>query len=171
MRYHDADVPIDPETARPMTDIAIRTATPDEAEAITGVAMRSKAYWGYDEHFMETFRPELTVTPAQIADDHVAVAERDGRIAGFVHLRPESDDTLELVSLFIDIWAIRQGIGQRLWDYSLDHAREQGYHAVTLESDPNAEAFYRKQGAVETGKRESDLMPGRVLTLMTITLD
>lgn len=154
-----------------MTDIAIRTATPDEADAITGVALRSKAYWGYDAHFMETFLPELTVTPEQIATDHIAVAERDDRIAGFVHLRPESDDTLELVSLFIDTWAIRQGIGQRLWDYALDHAREHGYRSVTLESDPNAEAFYLKQGAVETGRQESPLMPGRVLTLMTITLD
>jgi ribosomal protein S18 acetylase RimI-like enzyme len=153
-----------------MTDITIRTATPDEAETITGVAMRSKAYWGYDDHFMETFRPELTVTPGQIERDHVAVAERDGRIAGFVHLRPETDDTLELLSLFIDDWAIRQGIGQRLWDYALAYAGERGYHAVTLESDPNAEAFYRKQGAVETGTRESNLMPGRVLTLMTIEL-
>jgi ribosomal protein S18 acetylase RimI-like enzyme len=154
-----------------MTEIAIRTATPEEADAITGVAMRSKAYWGYDDHFMETFRPELTVTPEQIARDHVAVAERDGRIAGFVHLRPESDDTLELVSLFIDTWAIRQGIGQRLWDYAIAHAREHGYRAVTLESDPNAEPFYHRQGAIETGRRESNLMPGRVLTLMTIRLD
>jgi ribosomal protein S18 acetylase RimI-like enzyme len=154
-----------------MPETTIRTARPDEAGAITGVAMRSKAYWGYDDHFMETFRPELTITPAQIEDDHVAVAERDGRLAGFVHLRPESDAVLELVSLFIDTWAIRQGLGQLLWDYALAHAREYGYRAVTLESDPNAEPFYRRQGAVETGRRESPLMPGRVLTLMTITLD
>ena len=149
----------------------LRIATPDEAEAITGVAMRSKAYWGYDDNFMETFRPELTVTPEQIKRDHVAVAERDARLAGFVHLRPERGDTLELLSLFIDTWAIRQGVGQRLWDYAIAYAHEHGYRRVTLESDPNAEAFYRKQGAVETGQRESNLMPGRMLTLMTITLD
>ena len=154
---------IDPETT-------IRPARLDEAEAITGVAMRSKAYWGYDDRFMEIFRPELTVTVDNIERDHVAVAERDGRIAGFVHLRPEGDQILELVSLFIDTWAIRQGIGKLLWDHALAHARTAGYRAVTLESDPNAEAFYRKQGAVETGRRESALMPGRVLTLMTIEL-
>jgi ribosomal protein S18 acetylase RimI-like enzyme len=133
--------------------------------------MRSKAFWGYDDAFMETFRPELTVTPEQIATDHVAVAEREGRLAGFVHLRPESVGTLELVSLFIDTWAMRQGIGQRLWGYAIAFARERGYGAVTLESDPNAEAFYRKQGAVESGRRESTLMPGRVLTLMMFTIE
>jgi ribosomal protein S18 acetylase RimI-like enzyme len=154
-----------------MTDITTRIAMPEEAETITGVAMRSKAYWGYDDHFMELFLPELTVTPEQIERDHIAVAERDGRLAGFVHLRPERDDVLELVSLFIDTWAIRQGIGQRLWDYAIAYAREHGYSAVTLESDPNAEPFYCKQGAIESRKRESNLMPGRVLTLMTIMLD
>ena len=123
-----------------MTDITIRTATPDEAETITGVAMRSKAYWGYDDHFMETFRPELTVTPEQIERDHVAVAERDGRIAGFVHLRPETGDTLELLSLFIDDWAIRQGIGQRLWDYGHPKAPRPRVHPRARESGPHAPA-------------------------------
>jgi N-acetylglutamate synthase-like GNAT family acetyltransferase len=120
---------------------------------------------------MEIFRPELTITPDQIERDHVAVAEREGRLAGFVHLRPEGVGVLELVSLFVDTWTIRQGIGKRLWNYSIAHAREHGYRAVTLESDPNAEPFYRKQGAIESGRRESNLMPGRVLTLMTIALD
>ncbi len=154
-----------------MTDTIIRVAGSDEAEAITGIAVRSKAYWGYDDHFMETFLPELTVTPAQIEHDYVAVAEREGRLAGFVHLRPEADGVLELVSLFIDTWTIRQGIGQLLWDHAIARARELGYRAVTLESDPNAEAFYGRQGAVATGERESNLMPGRVLTLMTMSLD
>lgn len=154
-----------------MSGIAIRIAAPGEAEAITQIAMRSKAYWGYDAHFMETFRPELTVTPGQIERDYVAVAEWEDRLAGFVHLRPERGDVLELVSLFIDTWAIRRGIGQRLWDHAIVHAREHGYRALALESDPNAEPFYLKQGAIETGKRESSLMPGRVLALMTITLD
>jgi ribosomal protein S18 acetylase RimI-like enzyme len=151
--------------------IAIRPARPEEADAITAIAMRSKAYWGYDDRFMETFRPELTVHPHQIETDHVAVIERDGRLAGFVHLRPEDDTTLELVSLFIDPWAIRQGLGQRLWDYAEAHARERNYAALTLESDPNAEPFYRRQGAVESGRRESALMPGRVLTIMTKVLE
>ncbi|HEV2127998.1 MAG TPA: GNAT family N-acetyltransferase [Thermomicrobiales bacterium] len=152
-------------------DPTIRPARPDEAGELTGIAMRSKAWWGYDDHFMETVRPELTVTPEQIARDHVVVIERGARLAGFAHLRRESDTTLELVSLFIDAWAIRQGLGQRLWNEAIAYARGEGYRAVTLEADPNAEPFYALQGAVVTGSRESTLMAGRVLNLMTLTLD
>lgn len=148
----------------------VRPARPDEAAMITDIAMRSKAYWGYDDHFMETFRPELTVHPHQIEDDHIVVVEAEDGLAGFLHLRSESNETLELVSLFIDTWAILQGFGQLLWNYAIAYAHEHGYQRVTLESDPNAEPFYRKQGAVETGTRESTLMPGRVLTIMTYTL-
>jgi ribosomal protein S18 acetylase RimI-like enzyme len=133
--------------------------------------MRSKAYWGYDDHFMETFRPELTILPEQIERDHVAVIEQNGSVAGYVHLRPESNTTLELVSLFIDTWAIRQGFGQRLWKYARAYAREHGYREMTLEADPNAEPFYLRQGAVVTGSRESTLMPGRVLNIMTIPVE
>ena len=149
----------------------IRPARPDEASALTELTIRSKAYWGYDAEFMETFRPELTIHPEQIESDHVAVIERDDRIVGYVHLRPESDVTLELVSLFIDTWAIRQGYGKRLWKYAIAYARQNSYHEVTLEADPNAEPFYLRQGAVITGSRESTLMPGRVLSIMTIITD
>lgn len=43
--------------------VSIRPATPDEALAITRVALRSKAYWGYSTDFMESARSELTLTP------------------------------------------------------------------------------------------------------------
>jgi N-acetylglutamate synthase-like GNAT family acetyltransferase len=113
----------------------IRRARADEAGEITAIAMRSKAYWGYDEHVMEMFRPELVVTEDDIERDHLVVLEHDRRPAGFAHLRPQSHITLELVSFFIDTWAIRQGFGQRLWNYAVAYAREQRLQTVVLESD------------------------------------
>lgn len=148
----------------------IRRARPDEAAEISQVAFRSKAYWGYDDTFMELFREELTISPEQIVSDAVFVLEADGQIAGFAHLRPGNETTIELVSLFIDTWAIRRGFGRMLWDHALAYAGAEGFTALTLESDPNAEDFYRRLGAVDSGKRESDVKPGRVLTLMTIPI-
>lgn len=56
------------------------------------------------------------------------------------------------------LWDIRvadgykhQGIGQRLFDMAVDHAREAGYRQMIIECQNNnvpACRFYRKQGAV-----------------------
>lgn len=154
-----------------MTEPMVRRAVPGEAAALSEVAFRSKAYWGYDDEFMELNREELSISPEQIASDAVFVAEKDGRVAGFAHLRPLDETTIELVSLFIDPWAIRQGYGSLLWERALAYAREHGFTALTLESDPNAEDFYRKQGAVASGTRESAVIPGRILTLFTVRIE
>jgi hypothetical protein len=37
----------------------IRPAQADEVEALTALALRSKAHWGYDDAFMEACRAEL----------------------------------------------------------------------------------------------------------------
>ncbi len=116
------------------------------------------------------FRPELVVAENHIERDHVVVFEHGGRLAGFVHLRPESHITLQLVSLFIDTWAIRQGVGQRLWNYAVAYAREQRVQAIVLGSDPNAEPFYVRQGAIVSGTHASELIPGRMLHVMTVTV-
>jgi hypothetical protein len=60
----------------------IRFATPDEAELLTSLAMRSKASWGYSAEFMEACRAELTITPATMSERIVSVAEVDGARTG-----------------------------------------------------------------------------------------
>lgn len=153
------------------TSETIRRARIDEAADLSALMFRSKASWGYDDHFMGLFRDDLSVSPEQIANDDVSVVEQDGRVAGLVHLRPQSESVIELVSLFIDTWTIRQGLGQKLWDHAVASARAQGFRTLILESDPYAEGFYRRQGAIETGCRESALLPGRSLAVMVVGLN
>jgi hypothetical protein len=43
------------------TDGQIRPARAGEADALTALALRSKAHWGYDAAFMEVVRPILTI--------------------------------------------------------------------------------------------------------------
>ena len=60
---------------------SIRPARPGEADALTALAMRSKAHWGYDAEFMARARSVLTVTPDMIGDGRAVVLE-DGPLAG-----------------------------------------------------------------------------------------
>jgi GNAT superfamily N-acetyltransferase len=137
----------------------VRPGAPGEAAALTDLALRAKAHWGYDEAFMERARPELVV-----ADDDLPrtlVAERDGAPAGFATLDPRAR---ELVALFVAPEAMGAGVGKAL----LAAAREAaGGRELLIESDPNAEPFYLAQGARRVGERVST-STGRRLPLLAL---
>ena len=67
----------------------VRHARPDEAAAISDLALRSKGHWGYSAEFLEACRDELTVSAAWCEAGTVLVAvdeSDDGVLLGFVAL-------------------------------------------------------------------------------------
>jgi catechol 2,3-dioxygenase-like lactoylglutathione lyase family enzyme/predicted N-acetyltransferase YhbS len=141
-----------------------RRARPDEAPALTELALRSKRHWGYDEAFMRMAREAMEVSAAFVADSVTVVAERGGAIAGFYSLAIEHDEPT-LRELWIEPAAIGSGLGRKLWQHMLGSARRQGYPLVRLVSDPNAAGFYAKMGAEHVGAVESVAIRGRWLPL------
>ncbi|SDY97787.1 Acetyltransferase (GNAT) domain-containing protein [Amycolatopsis xylanica] len=150
-----------------MSEIRLRPAEPHEADAITALARRSKAHWGYSQEFLDRVRDILVVHPEQIHDDRVVVADRDGALLGFYRIdgKPPSG---ELADLFLDPASIGTGLGRRLWEHALAAAKAQGFESLDLEADPNAEPFYLHMGAERTG--EIEVYPGRSLPVMTVSL-
>ncbi|MFE7192164.1 GNAT family N-acetyltransferase [Kitasatospora sp. NPDC057541] len=147
----------------------IRPARPSEAAALSALALRSKAHWGYDDEFIEACRAELTLDPERIGPDRTAVAEDDGRVLGFVTLTGAPPKG-ELGMIFVEPDAIGRGIGRRLMDHLRAEATALGFDRVTVEADPNAEPFYLAMGAVRTGTAPSGSIPGRELPLLTLHL-
>jgi hypothetical protein len=68
----------------------IRRARPEEARQLSGLARRSKAYWGYDAEFLERVAADLTIPLRAIAEHQVWVLEADGRVIGFTGSSPGS---------------------------------------------------------------------------------
>ena len=132
---------------------------------LSDLAVRSKGHWGHDEAFLERARPELTVSPGHLDRWIVRVAERDGAVVGFAAVDPEAR---ELEMLFVDPGAIGTGAGGALLRDALAAAREAGLDALLIESDPDAEPFYRSQGAQPAGTRTS-WSTGRELPLLRIS--
>ena len=62
----------------------IRTAKAEENEALSGLAMRSKAHWNYDADFLEACRQDLTYTQQDISHHIVYVIEEMGQVVGFL---------------------------------------------------------------------------------------
>ena len=145
--------------------LSLRGARPEEAPQLTALALRSKAHWGYDAAFLERCGAELAVTEADVATGNVTVAERDGVLLGFAAL--SLDAPAELEALFVEPAAMGQGVGAALVEHARSTARRAGVDALLIESDPNAEAFYRRQGAEPVGERRSPTS-GRRLPLLRL---
>src|SRR5690606_32308643 len=140
-----------------------------EAGTLTELALRSKAYWGYDAQFMEACRDELTLAAHEVTRRRTTVAERDGRILGFTTLEGEPP-TGVLGMMFVDPQAIGQGIGRLLFEHTVATGRDLGFTRLTIDADPNAEPFYRAMGAVRTGDVPSGSVAGRVLPRMVVSV-
>ncbi|WP_380279492.1 GNAT family N-acetyltransferase [Kitasatospora purpeofusca] len=145
----------------------IRPARPSEAAALSALALRSKAHWGYDAAFIEACRAELTLDPDRIGPDRTAVAEEDGRVLGFVTLAGAPPEG-ELGMLFVEPAVIGRGVGRRLMGHLRAEAAALGFERITVDADPNAEPFYLAMGAVRTGTTPSGSVPGRELPLLTL---
>lgn len=151
--------------------IVLRPAVPDDARALTALALRSKAYWGYDDAFMKACVTELTITPERIAGEDITVAEADGVIAGMVSLaQGDSDDVRELEDMFVDTGFIGSGLGARLMAHAEDTARALGATHIDVDADPNAQGFYERCGYKLIGSSPSASIPGRMLPRLRLDL-
>jgi predicted N-acetyltransferase YhbS len=148
---------------------AVRPARPDEAEALTALAMRSKAHWGYDAAFMELAASDLRIQPEAIEGAAAFVAENGATMVGF-YILADVDGMPTLRDLWVDPPAIGTGVGARLWTHMLVQAQRLGYSTVRVTSEPNAEGFYVKMGARRIGSVESSVEKGRMLPLMEVAV-
>lgn len=147
----------------------LRPARRQEAAALSDLALRSKGHWGYDADFLAACRAELTLDPDELATHRTLVAEVDGRPAGFGTLEGVPPYG-ELGMLFVEPDLLGRGIGGVLLAALVDRARAEGFTRLSVDADPNAEAFYLAHGAVRAGTVGSASIPGRVLPRLELAL-
>jgi GNAT superfamily N-acetyltransferase len=143
------------------SDATVRASRPGEAEALTALAVRSKAHWGYDDAFMTMSRASLTVSEADISSGRVLVAERQGLLFGMAKVEADG----ELGMMFVDPRALNRGVGRLLFEASVALARRLGARRMAILADPNAAPFYERMGARFVSQAPSDAIPGRTLPL------
>jgi N-acetylglutamate synthase-like GNAT family acetyltransferase len=140
----------------------LRRAGPEDAGALTRLALISKAAWGYDTAFMAACRAELTVRRENVARDPTYLVEAEGRVLGFYQLGLDGA-VAEVRMMFVAPEALRSGLGRRLWAHLEETARAAGVTRLEVDSDPHAEAFYRAMGMRRVGEAPSGSIPGRML--------
>jgi GNAT superfamily N-acetyltransferase len=51
---------------------------------------------------------------------------------------------------------MRRGIGRALFEHAVAEVNRLGFRSMKIEADPNAEAFYKRMGAVRVGTNTSE---------------
>ncbi|MGR4878476.1 GNAT family N-acetyltransferase [Streptomyces sp. LARHCF249] len=126
----------------------VRAARAAEAQALTGLVMRSKAYWGYGPQVLAACAEELRIRPGDVTARRIVVAEDgEGRVLGLASLEGAAP-LAGLGLLFVEPSAIGQGVGRLLYRDALRRAAELGVRRLVVDSDPHAAGFYRTMGAV-----------------------
>src|SRR6266446_5123792 len=143
----------------------VRPARPEEAKALSELALRSKAHWGYEADFLQRCRAELKLRPDQLAPLRAHVLERDGRLVGFFTLAGDPPEG-ELVHLYVDPAAIGGGAGATLLSSARELAQREGFRRLLIHSDPHAVPFYSRHGARLVGEVASGSILGRLLPLL-----
>lgn len=149
--------------------LVLRYAVCSEAAQITALALRSKAFWGYDAQFMRHAAAELAVSEQDIADRDIFVAQAGETLIGVAGIDDVTEPP-ELDLLFVEPARIGDGVGRALLRHALQAARARGLRELAIASDPHAEAFYLSHGAVRVGAQRSP-STGRKLPLLRIATD
>jgi GNAT superfamily N-acetyltransferase len=148
------------------SEVEIRRAAPEDAEALSRIAFAAKRYWGYPEFWIRHWRESLTITPNFIRNNGVYAAVSGGEPIAFYALMWKGR-RVELEHLWVSPGWIGKGIGRVLFEHAVREAASGGADAVEIEADPNAEGFYRRMGARRIGENRYEIDGHeRVLPLM-----
>lgn len=138
---------------------------------LTQIAHNAKRHWGYPEHWIKHWEPDLTISAEFINNHAVYLAESAGDVLGFYALVVQQNRA-ELEHLWVAPAHLGKGVGKELFVHAMQVAAGQSVAEVEICSDPNAEGFYRRMGAVPSGEVVSQLdgQP-RVLPRLTVNPD
>ncbi|PFA25263.1 GNAT family N-acetyltransferase [Bacillus cereus] len=142
----------------------VRTASLNEANELSHIALISKATWDYSEEFIQACKEDLTITDDYIMNNYVYVLESEGIKIGFFSFQRKEEDALDFLYLHPNYKG--KGYGKLLWQSVVEKAVELGMKCFTIDSDPNAKGYYMKMGAKLIGETPSTVFKDRLLPLL-----
>lgn len=137
------------------SEITVRAAKAVERCELEALQRRASLAWDdYREALLS--HPEAVELPAeQIRQQRVYVAERDGKIVGFMAVLPRKDGAAELDGLFVEPESWRCGIGRRLIREAERMASDEGAAVLHVIAGPQARGFYAACGFDLVGEEQT----------------
>jgi GNAT superfamily N-acetyltransferase len=150
-------------------DVKVRRAVPADAASLSNIAYRAKASWGYPAAWLEIWRGELVVTPEYLEIHEGFVALRDLETIGACVLE-DAGGAWRLEHFWIEPAWHGRGVGQLLLQHARAAMNRRYGGSCEIVSDPNAEAFYLRLGAVRVCTIAAPMpgAPDRVLPILRL---
>lgn len=149
--------------------MTIKQASIHDSEDLTEITKKSKAYWGYSDEQIALWSEVLTITKEYMETSSIYKLVVDAKIIGYYSFIYENKHTVKLDNLFVLPDFIGKGFGKILLDDFLLHINDKGIKKVILQSDPNAEMFYKRFGFIKTGQIETSIKD-RYLPVMELNI-
>lgn len=127
-----------------------RQAVVADIPTLNAVALAAKAHWGYTDEQLQAWRGDLEVEPDSLGSRPVFVAEMDDQVAGFVQLATDVEPW-EVCAMWVSPDHMGRGLGRSLLAQACRVADAAGQRELYIDSEPNAEGFYRACGARVVG--------------------
>lgn len=148
----------------------ISKATIEDAEILTKITKKSKAYWGYSKMQIEAWSSQLTINKTYIETNKVYKLVINDLIVGYYSYIILEENVIQLDNLFLLPNYIGTGLGAFLMNDFLDRCIVLKFQKITLDADPNAENFYKKYGFKIVGQIETSIKD-RFLPIMELNLN
>jgi N-acetylglutamate synthase-like GNAT family acetyltransferase len=129
-------------------------AEENDAELLRDVLITSKGYWGYSQDQLEQWKSNLRFEVAYIARNTVKLIIKDNEVIGFFAI--VKGDTNQLDHLWLVPKAIGKGYGNLVFEQIVAECDRLDISNFYITSDPNAEGFYLKKGALKVGEVYSE---------------
>ena len=147
----------------------IEKAQTEDSAILTDITHKGKAFWGYSPEQLERWKNELTITPEYIEKHETFKLSVDKDIIGYYSFWQLDHETIKLDDIFLLPEHIGKGYGTVLMLDCIDRSKLLNAKRIILDSDPNAEGFYKRSG-FETYNRLVSSIKGRLLPQMELCL-
>lgn len=141
------------------------------SELLRDTLISSKGYWGYSQEQLEQWRSNLRFEAEYIARNTVKLILKDKEVMGFFAI--VKGDSNELDHLWLLPKAIGKGYGNLVFEQILSECNRLRVSNFYITSDPDAEGFYLKKGALKVGEVYSEpqkrMLPKLKFTVMAPT--
>ena len=134
--------------------LQFKDAEAKHLELLRDILITSKGYWGYSQEQLEQCRSNLKFEEEYVGQNRVKLILEESNVIGFFAL--VKGELNELDHFWLLPNAIGKGNGNLVFEQIIVECKELNIAEFYIVSDPDAEGFYLKKGALKVGEVYSE---------------